>query len=86
MNAYFDIILQLTWMMLFITVVTLPCMMIFSGYDTLAGNGLGLQAFTVGNLGGASIACAQAPLGEAGATLALSCSTGLISTTAQVQN
>jgi len=86
MNAYFDIILQLTWMMLFITVVALPCMMIFGGYDTLAANGLGLQAYTVGNLGGSSISCAQAPLGEVGTTLALSCPTGLISTTAQVQN
>lgn len=84
MNAYFDLIKQLTWMMLFITIVTIPAMMIFAKYDTLAAYGLGLQVYTVGNMGGASFACGQAPLGSPGATLALSCPAGLLSTTATV--
>lgn len=84
MNAYFDIILQLTWMMLFITIVTIPAMMIFAKYNTLAAYGLGLQVYTVGNMGGASFACGQAPLGTPGATLALSCPAGLLSTTATI--
>lgn len=36
MNAYFDIILQLTWMMIFISLVAIPAMYIFSSYSALS--------------------------------------------------
>jgi len=78
-NAYFDIILQLTYMMLFISIVTLPCMMIFARYDTLAGKGMGLQVYTTGNLGGASFQCGTSPLASSGISLPMSCPTGAFS-------
>jgi hypothetical protein len=83
MNAYFDIILQLTWMMIFISIVTLPAMYIFSSYSALSTSATYMfDQFSLGNMGGSSITCGQVPLAVPGAVLSLSCTTGTIQTTA----
>lgn len=83
MNAYFDIILQLTYMMIFISIVTLPVLFIFSSYSNLSASATYMfDKFSLGNMGGSSIACGQVPLAVPGAVLSLSCKTGTIQTTA----
>ena len=83
MNAYFDIILQLTWMMLFISIVTLPAMYIFSSYSALSTSPTyAFDQYSLGNMGGSSITCGQVPLAVPGAVLSLSCTTGTIQTSA----
>jgi len=58
MNAYFDIILQLTWMMLFISIVALPVIYIFSSYSALSTSATYTwDQFSLGNMGGSSISC-----------------------------
>jgi hypothetical protein len=58
MNAYFDIILQLTWMMLFISVVAIPVIYIFSSYSALSTSATYMfDQFSLGNMGGSSISC-----------------------------
>ena len=52
MNAYFDIIKQLLWMFIFITVFAVPSMMIFASYNGLAQSPTYVfDMFSVGNMG-----------------------------------
>lgn len=79
MNAYFDIIKQISWMMFFITLVTIPVMAIYSSSSNLKPY-IMFDNFTLGNLGGSSIACGQVPLATQEAGLQLACPTGYIQT------
>jgi len=81
MNAYFDVIKQMFWMMMFLTLITYPAMKIYSSYSALEPYVM-YDQYSLGNMGGASIACAQVPLSVPGASLTLSCPTGTIQTTA----
>jgi hypothetical protein len=86
MNAYFDVIKQLFYMMMFLTLITWPAMKIYSSYDALSPYVM-FDNYMLGNMGGATIACGQVPLSVPGAALTLSCgATGLIQTSATVSS
>jgi hypothetical protein len=56
MNAYFDIIKQLLWMFIFITIFAVPSMMIFASYNGLEHSPTyAFDMFSVGNMGKFSI-------------------------------
>jgi hypothetical protein len=58
MNAYFDIIKQLTFMMTVISVVAIPVIYIFSSYSALSTSATYMfDQFSLGNMGGSSISC-----------------------------
>ena len=95
MNAYFDIILQLTYMFAFITLCSIPAMAIYATYESKNGNtgalasasGYFFNQYSLGNFGGAAIACAQISLGVSGGSLNLQCPLGgYIDTTSKVQS
>ena len=73
-------------MNLFITIVAaLPAMAIYGSYSTLQPYVM-FDNLMLGNMGGASYACAQTPQAIAGAVLQLSCSAGAIQTNAVVSS
>ena len=74
-------------MMCFIMIFMVPVMYIYSSYSGLSASASYMfDQYSLGNLGGASIACAQVPLAVPGATLTLSCPVGAIQTTATTQD
>jgi hypothetical protein len=77
MNAYFEIIEQLIYMMVFISIVTIPAMYIYSSYNALEPYTM-FDNLTLGNMGGSSISCGQAALSVPGAVLSLQCVAGTI--------
>lgn len=85
MNAYFDVIKQLFWMMVFLTVVTIPACYIYGSYSTLSPYVM-FDNYSLGNMGGSSIACGNVPLAVPGAVLTLSCPAGTIQTSATTSN
>jgi len=79
-NAYFDLTVQLSWMFCVMTIVMLPTMYIFS---TMAGVKdisilYALDAYTLGNMGGSSVLCNNAPLMVPGIQLGLECPSGTL--------
>jgi len=69
MNSYFQIMLQLMYLCMLICVVTVPLMFVYSS----AGGFTGMNAFSLGSLGGADVYCTQAPFLLAEASAAISC-------------
>ena len=68
-------------MMVFITICAVPLILIYGNYDALAGTKTYfLSRFTLGNMGGATMACGQVPNNINGAELNLSCMAGSINT------
>jgi hypothetical protein len=91
MNAYFDVILQLTYMFAFITLCSIPAMIIYANYESTGAlstaAGYVFNQFSLGNFGGAAIACAQISLGVNGGSLNLQCPLGgFIDTTSTFQD
>ena len=79
MNAYFDTLLYLMIMMVFICVFSLPSMYIYSSYSAIRGEAMGtITQFSLGNMGGAGTLCKQAP--STVASLPLKCKTGIFKT------
>lgn len=79
-NSYFDITVQLSWMFCIISLVMLPTMLMFS---TMAGlkdisTMYTLDAYTMGNMGGASVICNNIPVEIEGIKLSFSCPSGTI--------
>jgi len=69
MNSYFQVMLQLILLCMFICVVTVPLMLNYAS----AGGLTGMNAYTLGSLGGADVYCTQAPFKLAGASAAITC-------------
>lgn len=74
---------QMIAMMVFISVVTIPVLMIYASYSGLTDTSMAvINQFSLGNMGGSGTACSQAPLDIDNATLMLTCPTGEINTAA----
>ena len=85
MTSYFDVMLSLMSMMIFISKFAIGFMVLYSGYDALS-NQAGFHVYSMGNMGGAETICAVQQITEAQAQLHLSCTAGTISTTAVAQS
>ena len=82
-QAYFDIILQLLWLMLLCMLVTTPLMIKFANFDALNGQlAYAVNMFSLGNMGGATAQCSHALYKETDARLNLVCPTGVLNTAA----
>ena len=76
MNAYFDTLFYLMIMMVFISVFSLPSMYIYSSYSGIRADAMGsITQFSLGNMGGASTLCKQAP--SSVLSLPLKCKNGI---------
>ena len=61
MNSYFQVMVQLMIMTALISLVTIPVMGTFASFSTLSSlPGYNYNQFTLGNIGGADVFCAQA--------------------------
>ena len=69
MNSYFTVMIQLMWLCILICVAAIPLMGIYATGENLSG----LAAFSLGNLGGSDVVCAQAPIVFTTSTLAIQC-------------
>lgn len=69
MNSYFTVMLQLMWLCVLICVVAIPLMGIYATGEQFTG----LNAYSLGNLGGSDVVCAQAPIQYATSTIAIQC-------------
>jgi hypothetical protein len=72
-NAFFDLMISLSYMCIAITIFLLPLFYGYSQNGTLGMKGEKLYAigqFSLGNLGGASVICNQRRLGASSMTLA----------------
>jgi len=69
MNSYFEIMVELMIMCGLICLVTIPLMYVYS----TGGQFEGLNAYTLGNLGGAEAVCGQVPFNVAGSKITLAC-------------
>jgi hypothetical protein len=62
MNAYFDTLRYLMFMMLFIFVCIMPVMYLYSGYQGISKDAMGaVTRFSLGNMGGSGVLCKQSP-------------------------
>jgi len=79
-NSYFDITVQLSWMFCFITLFMLPTMFIFSSMGGVKDISAmySLDAYTMGNMGGASVICNNIPIEIQDIKLSFSCNSGTI--------
>lgn len=69
MNSYFTVMLQLMWLCVLICVVAIPLMGIYATGEQFTG----LNAYSLGNLGGSDVVCAQAPIMYPTSTIAIQC-------------
>eukprot|EP00352_Strombidinopsis_acuminata_P005189 CAMPEP_0176366210 /NCGR_PEP_ID=MMETSP0126-20121128/21023_1 /TAXON_ID=141414 ORGANISM="Strombidinopsis acuminatum, Strain SPMC142" /NCGR_SAMPLE_ID=MMETSP0126 /ASSEMBLY_ACC=CAM_ASM_000229 /LENGTH=138 /DNA_ID=CAMNT_0017723545 /DNA_START=133 /DNA_END=549 /DNA_ORIENTATION=+ len=77
-NAYFDVISQLAWMFVFISIFMIPSMIKYSEYGGVKDFSpfYALDQFTLGNMGGASVLCQNVPVAFDTIQLTLSCPSG----------
>lgn len=69
MNSYFEVMLQLMWLCCLICIVTVPLSLVYAQ----GGGFTGMNAYTLGSLGGADVYCTQAPFSIDGSSAAISC-------------
>jgi hypothetical protein len=72
MNSYFQIMIQLMWLCILICIVAIPLMSIYATGTQFEG----LNAYSLGNLGGSSVSCTQAPISFPKSSLAIGCPSG----------
>ena len=59
-NSFFDLMYSLFWLAIFITIFMMPLMIEFSSYDGLAKESKYVfNQFSLGNMGGTTVACTQ---------------------------
>ena len=65
-NAYFDILYYLCCCFVFVTIFSLPIYSLYSNEKGFSDEGISrfLSRFSLGNLGGSSVTCAQNRLGR----------------------
>jgi hypothetical protein len=58
MNAYFDLLLSLTYLFMWITIFSIPTYLIFASYGAIYGESMGIVTqFSLGDMGGANTQC-----------------------------
>lgn len=72
MNSYFQVMIQLMWLCALICIVAIPLMSIYATGEQFEG----LNAYSLGNLGGSSVKCTQAPIKFPSSSLAIGCPLG----------
>ena len=81
MNSYFDIMFELMIMVGLISVVTIPLMMTFAKFDALAAYpNYDWNQFTLGNIGGADVFCAQSTFMGPASAISIDCPSGTVVT------
>jgi len=88
MNSYFQVMVELMWMVGIITLVLAPIMMTFASFDALATfPGYDFNQYTLGNIGGSSAVCQQATFTGKYTALSIDCPAGtVIDLTAKAEN
>ena len=70
MNSYFTVMLQLLYLCALICIVMIPLSLV---YASAGGDFTGMNAYTLGNLGGSSVFCTQSAYKLDGSSTAISC-------------
>jgi len=83
MNAYFDLMLDLLYMMMFLSLLSIPLMFKFASFSGLQGSAsYSLSQYSLGNLGGSNTQCSHSPFITSLSKVEFSCSTGTLDTSA----
>jgi len=83
MNAYFDLMIDLLYMMLFLSLLAVPLMFKFASFSGLQGSATySMSQYSLGNLGGANTLCSHSPFITNLSKIDFSCSTGTLDTSA----